>query len=92
MDCKKFEQKLKQLTRTQKDVLELFLHGLDDKDIAVNIPINVATVRQHIGNIADKFDIPSDISDKTFRRRELIKIFRKFAPERLSDNHKYDEN
>ncbi|MFN5856290.1 MAG: helix-turn-helix transcriptional regulator, partial [Pseudanabaenaceae cyanobacterium] len=65
MDSKKFEKTLEQLTRTQQDVLKLFLSNLDDQGVAQSLRIGSAdTVRQHIKNIADKFDIPSDISDK----------------------------
>jgi molybdopterin-guanine dinucleotide biosynthesis protein len=93
MDSKKFEKTLEQLTRTQQDVLKLFLSNLDDQGVAQSLRIGSAdTVRQHIKNIADKFDIPSDISDKNFRRREMVKLFRQYSPESVSAKHKHDEN
>ena len=69
------------------------MSNLDDQGIAQSLRIGSAdTIRQHIKNIADKFNIPSDISDKNFRRRELVKLFRQYSPESVSAKHKHDEN
>lgn len=77
-DQNRFRVQVAQLTRTQKQVIKLFLQGQTDRAIAEELEIAESTVRQHISRIASKLKIPSDKTDKGFRRRELTLLFRKF--------------
>ncbi|OKH17126.1 LuxR C-terminal-related transcriptional regulator [[Limnothrix rosea] IAM M-220] len=92
-DQNQFVTKVAQLTRTQKQVLRLFLSGQDDGAIAVDLEIKDSTVRQHISRIANKLGVPSDKTDKGFRRRELVKQFRQFGIDgyTVADIHYCDE-
>ncbi len=94
-NLRKFTIKVEeQLTRVQKRVLHLFLSNQDDEMIADYLEIADSTVRQHISRIANKLEIPSDKTDKGFRRRELVSLFRRFEIKgyAVADIHYCDES
>ena len=73
MDSKKIEE----LTQTQKKVSELLIEGKPDNVIAHEISASPATVRKHIQNICDHFQIDKEEGKaKTSRRETLITLLR----------------
>jgi DNA-binding NarL/FixJ family response regulator len=47
------------LTRREREVLELLAEGLSNQQIAADLGVRVGTVRQHVGNILVKLDAPN---------------------------------
>ena len=47
------------LTPRQKDVARLVMAGLSNRDIASELGISVATVKDHVHAILDRLDLPS---------------------------------
>ncbi|MBS9386975.1 MAG: hypothetical protein HEQ24_23320 [Dolichospermum sp. BR01] len=75
MDSKKIEE----LTQTQKKVLELLIAGEPDNVIAEEIIASPATVRKHIQNICDHFEIDKEEGKtKTSRRETLISLLQSY--------------
>ncbi len=51
------EDKLKELTKREIDVLKLLAEGLFNKEIAVNLHISERTVKNHVSNIFKKIQV-----------------------------------
>jgi len=47
------------LTRREREVLELLAEGLSNRQIATRLGVHVGTVRQHVGNILAKLGAPN---------------------------------
>ena len=99
MDKKKFEDIRKNLTRTQKQVFELFLKGECDASIAATMnDINVSVVSKHITNITKRFGIEIEkdeqckIIDKKAHRCELLRLCLAYIPDKVSKPHPYDDS
>ena len=67
-----------QLTPDQKEILPLFLAGLNNKDIAEKeLRVTPTAVSHRLKSIAKKFDCPDGQRAKTY----LIELFVKYKPE-----------
>ncbi len=55
------------LTSKEREMLELLVEGLSDKEISTKMNIKVSTVRTHIGNIFGKLNVNN-------RKKLIIKI------------------
>ncbi|MBR8834834.1 MAG: NACHT domain-containing protein [Stigonema ocellatum SAG 48.90 = DSM 106950] len=86
MDKDKFTLMLQELSPKPRKVLKLLLEGKTDDEIAEGISASPATVRKHIQNLCDRFDIRSEIAGlKLNRREELIVLVGQYKPELVSD-------
>ena len=47
------------LTRREREVLELLVEGLGNREIAATLGLSESTVRQHVGGILVKLDAPN---------------------------------
>ena len=78
----KFTKTFRELTPKPRSVLILLLARKQDGEIAKEIGASEATVRKHIQNLCDHFEIPSEVAGiKKNRRQELITL----ATEHLSE-------
>ena len=50
---------VRDLTRREREVLELLAEGLTNRQIATSLGVRVDTVRHHVGNILVKLDAPN---------------------------------
>ncbi|MFB2878644.1 NB-ARC domain-containing protein [Floridanema aerugineum] len=86
MDINEFTIRLQELTPKPKQVLELLLKGKTDDRIAQEIGASPGTVRKHIQNLCDRFEIDSEVAGlKKNRREDLIALFARYKPELVSD-------
>jgi len=70
---KELKEKLDNLTRRRKQVLDMMRAGNSDKEIAESLTIEESTVRKHIEKICDHFGIEQEFSDsRASRRKELM--------------------
>lgn len=60
------------LTKRERQVLELIANGLSNKEIANNLTIKVATVENHIHNLYGKLNISKRSQAITYAFREGI--------------------
>ena len=80
MTPKQFENKLNNLNKAPREVLEKILRGESDEAIALSLDIKANTVRKHVKNICDTFLGEPDWRGER-RRKELIDLFKKYKPE-----------
>ncbi len=81
-----FTKTFQEITPTPKSVLILLLEGKKDEEIAAEIGASAATVRKHIQNLCDRFEIPSQIAGiKKNRRQELIALAARYLPDLVKD-------
>ncbi|QXE25735.1 response regulator receiver protein [Richelia sinica FACHB-800] len=79
-----FERALQKLTPKRREVLEHFLAGKSDEDIAQSLYISKSTVRQHIRNICQELGLKNGCNDDgTSQRANLIALFAQYKPEFL---------
>lgn len=77
MDLNDIENKLSQLTRRQKTIVDFLVQDKDDTYIASRLKINEGTVRKHIQNICEVFEIKkSDNKLRSKRRKTLLNILK----------------
>jgi NACHT domain/Bacterial regulatory proteins, luxR family len=82
MSGENFTTIFEQLTPKPKSVLILLLEGKDDEEISKEIGATEATVRKHVQNLCDRFEVPSEIAGiKKNRRQELIALTAQYLPE-----------
>jgi branched-chain amino acid transport system substrate-binding protein len=76
MDREKFDKCLNELTNQQKEVLQRFLKGRSDPEIASQneLCITPETIRTHFCGIYSAFDLPHEMR----KRDKLIRLFCKF--------------
>ncbi|MGH2412931.1 MAG: NB-ARC domain-containing protein, partial [Microcystaceae cyanobacterium] len=81
-----FTKQFHQLTPKPRSVLILLLEGNQDEEIAREIGASEATVRKHIQNLCDHFEVPSEIAGiKKNRRQELIVLAAQYLPDLVKD-------
>lgn len=86
MDIDKFHQALDELTPKQRRVLDKFLCGEKDQQIAESLYITRTTVRKHIEFICKAFGLKNLDGERFSKRTELINLFHKYKPELISQN------
>ncbi len=84
MNENEFNNRLKQLTNTEREVLQRFLQGQSDCEIAEFI--EKGTIRTHICNICDKFGLISETIHGFSRRGDLIELFIKYGRSWVSNS------
>jgi serine/threonine-protein kinase len=87
-----FNERLEQLTRSQKPVLKQFLAGKTDSEIATALGLtSESTVRKHLSNVCKIFDLSNDEGEHYSYRDELVELFSTFQPNsvdpQLRDRH-----
>jgi DNA-binding CsgD family transcriptional regulator len=86
MNENEFTKKLLELTPKPRQVLTLALKGNTDKQISEKIDASIPTVRKHIQNLCDHFEIQREVSGtKRNRREDLIALVARYKPELVSD-------
>jgi DNA-binding CsgD family transcriptional regulator len=82
----KFHTALDELTRQQRRVLDRFLCGEKDQQIAESLNISRTTVRKHIESICKAFGLKNLDGERLSKRQELISLFYKYKPELITQN------
>jgi len=68
-------QLLQKLTPREKEVLQALAEGLNDRELARNLHVNVDTVQTHMGNIRRKLEVVSRLQALVFAvRHGIVKI------------------
>lgn len=81
MAPEEFTQKIHELTSTPRTVLLLLLEGKTDDEIAAVITASPATVRKHVQNLADHFDLKREVAGlKRNRRKDLVALATPYKP------------
>jgi ATPase subunit of ABC transporter with duplicated ATPase domains len=78
---------LKELTKTQHEVLEPLLQGKSESSIAKKLKRKDCTMRARISKIAEKFGILNKKGEH-IQKRELIQLFCRYKPELVCDSLK----
>ncbi len=86
MNIDKFHTALDELTRQQRRVLDKFLCGEKDQQIAESLNISRTTVRKHIESICKAFGLKNLDGERLSKRTELISLFHKYKPELITQN------
>ncbi|MFM2060632.1 MAG: hypothetical protein RLZZ507_302 [Cyanobacteriota bacterium] len=86
MDIDKFQTALDALTRQQRRVLDKFLCGEKDQQIAESLYISRTTVRKHIESICKAFELKNLDGERLSKRQELITLFYQYKPELIPQN------
>ncbi|MBD2691627.1 LuxR C-terminal-related transcriptional regulator [Anabaena catenula] len=86
MDIDHFHTALEGLTRQQRRVLDKFLCGEKDQQIADALVITKTTVRKHIEAICKAFGFANLPGERLSKRLELISLFYKYKPELVQEN------
>uniref|UniRef100_A0ACD5GWX3 Helix-turn-helix transcriptional regulator n=1 Tax=Desertifilum tharense IPPAS B-1220 TaxID=1781255 RepID=A0ACD5GWX3_9CYAN len=82
MNSSEFTERFQGLTPKPRNVLELLLNGKSDDEIAQLIGASTSTVRKHIQNLCDRFEIPREAEGlKRNRREDLIALARQYKPQ-----------
>ncbi|MCD8488402.1 MAG: NB-ARC domain-containing protein [Desertifilum sp.] len=82
MNSSEFTERFQGLTPKPRNVLELLLNGKSDDEIAQLIGASASTVRKHIQNLCDRFEIPREAEGlKRNRREDLIALARQYKPQ-----------
>lgn len=82
MEPEEFDQNFQRLNPAQKRVLEKFLAGETDAEIAKSLNIKEDTIRKYIQQICDLLGIESKSEGKRVSRRtNLVTIIAKYKPE-----------
>ena len=72
MKQQEFTNAFSQLTPRQKEVLQQFVAGKNDGEIAAKLCISQGTVRKHIQNICESFALNKDEDKGSSHRSKLI--------------------
>ena len=59
MKCPQCGHSWEPLTPREKDIMELIVEGLSNKEIAAKLGLSPGTVRTHTSNILAKYNVPS---------------------------------
>ncbi len=81
MNEKEFNKAYELLTPTQKEYLQLFLAGEDDKTIAIKKDCTKDNVRQHISQVCRNFGFKNLPGEHFRQRQELVELFAKHKSE-----------
>ncbi len=79
------------LTARRREVLELFLVGKTDEEIAKDLNIEKSTVRKHIQIICKQFEVKA-LPGSRCKRPELMKLFQEYKPELVKNNKSVNHN
>lgn len=86
MTAEEFTSLFQQLTPKPRSVLILLLEGKQDEEIAQEIGASEATVRKHIQNLCDNFQVPTEIAGiRKNRRQELMILASQYMPELVKE-------
>ncbi|MGK7932748.1 MAG: NB-ARC domain-containing protein [Microcystaceae cyanobacterium] len=81
MQPDQFAAKYQTLTPKPRSVLILLSEGKSDEEIAQEIGASEATVRKHVQNVCDHFEIPSEVQGiRRNRRQDLITLAVEYLP------------
>ncbi|MEB3192228.1 MAG: ATP-binding protein [Snowella sp.] len=82
MTKQEFDKHFLAITPKPRQVILQVLQGKKDDEIAGEMQAAVTTIRKHIENLCDLFDIPSEIDGIKRRRRDvLIALFLEYRPD-----------
>jgi predicted NACHT family NTPase len=85
MNKEEFDKVFDGLTDRRREVLNKILAGEKNEKIAASLHIAPTTVRKHIQEICDLFNIPrGTLKERPSRRIPLISLFTNYKPELLS--------
>lgn len=77
-----FNDRLEQLTRSQKPVLKQFLAGKTDKEITDSLSLtSESTTRKHLSNVCKVFGLSNGEGEHYSYRNELIDLFLEHQPD-----------
>ena len=75
MGKKQYRGILNTLTPRQRQVLQLFLEGKSDEEIATTLTVEPSTVRHHLANICKAFGLANLDGERYSHREELRSLF-----------------
>ena len=84
MTIAKFNRVFEDLTPRQRKVLQEFLAGCTDEEIARSLYLEPSTVRRHLANICKRFNLSGLDQSRYSHRDELIDLFAQFKPDMVS--------
>lgn len=85
-EYEKFIDILDGLPPRRRDVLDRFLAGQTDVEIAQSLKIHEGTVRKHIADLCYVFNIDDEApGERRSKRADLLALFAKYKPELLGD-------
>jgi hypothetical protein len=84
MNIDQFNTVLEQLPRQQQRVLNKFLAGESDSQLAASLNITQGTVRKHIESICKAFGLKNLPGERLSKRSELRSLFYRYKPEWVS--------
>ncbi|MDJ0707994.1 MAG: AAA-like domain-containing protein [Leptolyngbyaceae cyanobacterium MO_188.B28] len=86
MKAAEFKAILEELTPKQRKVLNAFLAGQADAEIAASLVIDPSTVRRHLANIGKAFALSNETGEHYSYRDDLINLFIRHQPEQVQIN------
>ncbi|GGA25023.1 LuxR C-terminal-related transcriptional regulator [Okeania sp. KiyG1] len=86
MNEQRFNEIFNNLTKRRQDVLKKFLAGEDDPTIAKSFNIEESTVRKHIQQICNAFNLKNEHGQRYPKRHELEELFRKYKPDLVKNS------
>ncbi|NEP79209.1 MAG: hypothetical protein F6K39_14190 [Okeania sp. SIO3B3] len=86
MNEQRFNEIFNNLTKRRQDVLKKFLAGEDDPTIAKSFNIEDSTVRKHIQQICNAFNLKNEHGERYPKRPELKELFRKYRPDLVKNS------
>ena len=86
MKAAEFKAILEELTPKQRKVLNAFLAGQADAQIATYLAVEPSTVRRHLANIGKAFSLSNEAGEHYSYREDLINLFIRHQPERVQIN------
>ena len=84
MNIDQFNTVLEQLPRQKQRVLNKFLAGESDSQLAASLNITQGTVRKHIESICKAFGLKNLPGERLSKRSELRSLFYRYKPEWVS--------
>jgi hypothetical protein len=72
MTSKEFDRRFSGITPKPRHVILQLLQGKKDDEISLEMESAVTTIRKHIENLCDLFEIPGEIDGIKRRRRDLL--------------------
>lgn len=85
MNQQEFEEACEEITPRKRQVLQKMLLGYTDDEIAQSLNITEATVRKHIQEICQGFDLRNAPGEHYSLRDDLIGLFALYRPQLVSD-------
>lgn len=79
-----FNAIFEELTPKQRKVLQGFLAGETDEEIAASLYVEAATIRRHLANICKEFGLSNPEGERYSHRDELIDLFAQHRPEMVN--------